>query len=150
MALSTLIVNHHGVFPSMETSTKEAPRLVELQQTLERRRDSLRRTLEIVEEQLKAVTTTLELLNNVGAGQLTVPTETIVPPPNLHGMTQVEALSAIARQNGGRVRIKDAHGVLLKAGLMKQTKNWYNILYNAINRSEKFERSSPGEYKLLE
>ncbi|HEV2493416.1 MAG TPA: hypothetical protein VG204_10160 [Terriglobia bacterium] len=32
---------------------------------------------------------------------------------------------------------------------MKHTKNGYNILYNVITKSERFERCGPGEYKLL-
>jgi hypothetical protein len=37
---------------------------------------------------------------------------------------------------------------MIKAGIMKQTKNSTNMAHNAINRTDKFERVRPGEYRL--
>jgi len=62
--------------------------------------------------------------------------------------TQLQGLVAIARKNNGRLNNKIAKYLLLKSGLMKPTKNAANILYNVINRSERFEHTGPGEYRL--
>jgi hypothetical protein len=64
--------------------------------------------------------------------------------------TQVHALVAIAKKNNGKLLTKDAKRLLQRAKLMKQTKNASNILYNVINRSEKFRNIGYGEYELID
>jgi hypothetical protein len=66
------------------------------------------------------------------------------------GLTQVQALVKIAKDNGNnRFKMKEAKRLLLEAGLVKSKKNANTILFTAIQRSEKFKRVAPGEYELL-
>ena len=64
--------------------------------------------------------------------------------------TQLHALIAIAKKNNGKLFTRDAKPLLQRAKLMKQTKNASNILYNVINRSERFRHVGAGEYDLIE
>jgi hypothetical protein len=71
-----------------------------------------------------------------------------LPATKLRGMTQLSAVIAIAKSNGGVVRAQDAKRLMIKAGIMSATKNATNMTHNVILRSERFERIAPGEYKL--
>ena len=73
---------------------------------------------------------------------------TISPELKLRGMTHSQAVVAIAKQNGGIVRAQDAKRMMIKAGIMSQTKNSTNMTHNAILRTEKFDRVGPGEFRL--
>ena len=99
-----------------------------------------------IDEKLRAVEITLGLLRNGGSSAVSE-----LGGEDRYGlertMTQVEALERIAKIDG-TVKIKTAKLILEKAGLLKRTKNWYNILYAALNRSNKFEHAGPGEYRL--
>ena len=75
------------------------------------------------------------------------------PPPDfpvtkLRNMTQQQAVLAIAQHNGGIVRAQDAKRLMIRAGVMRDTKNSTNITHNVILRSGQFERIAPGEYRL--
>ena len=67
----------------------------------------------------------------------------------LSGMTQLEALVAIAKANGGILTVKSARRQMEKAGLFKNPDNASSIIFTAIARSKKFERIGSGKYKLL-
>lgn len=66
----------------------------------------------------------------------------------LKGLSHEAAAIAIAKSNGGMVRTQQAKHLMIKAGIMSNTKNSTNMAHNAIQRSGKFERISPGEYRL--
>jgi len=68
--------------------------------------------------------------------------------PRLTGMTHVEAIVAIAKANGGLVRAQDAKRLMIKAGVMRNTRNSTHMTHNAILRSGLFERVAPGEFVL--
>lgn len=70
----------------------------------------------------------------------------------LRGMTQHEALIALARLNGGTVRPADAGPIVLAAGISKTTDRarLTQQLYGVLERSERFEKSAPGTYRLIE
>lgn len=70
------------------------------------------------------------------------------PVGKIRNMTQVQALVTIARHNNGIVRAQEAKRLLIRAGVMRQTKNSTNIIHAVIVRSEKFEKVKPGEYRL--
>src|SRR5215831_11372827 len=72
------------------------------------------------------------------------------PHIKLRGMTHSAAVVAIAKHNGGIVRAQDAKRLMIKAGIMSQTKNSTNMTHNAIIRTDLFERIAPGEYRLKE
>jgi len=71
-----------------------------------------------------------------------------IPTSRLKGLSHSDAVIAIAKYNGGIVRTQEAKRLMIKAGIMKQSKNSTNMAHNAINRTDKFERVSPGEYRL--
>jgi hypothetical protein len=73
-----------------------------------------------------------------------------IPVSRLKGLSHSDAAIAIAKYNGGIVRTQEAKGLMIKAGIMSRTKNSTNMAHNAINRTDKFERIAPGEYRLKE
>jgi hypothetical protein len=68
--------------------------------------------------------------------------------PKLKGLTHEQAVVVIAKHNSGIVRTQTAKKLMIKAGIMRETKNSTNMAHNAIHRTGKFERVSPGEYRL--
>jgi hypothetical protein len=111
--------------------------------------DSLRRKQKQLQDDLKHVEAVIRLYEAEKAGEESIPT--LVPLKSLKGLTQIEALVKIAIASGGKFRIADARALLVRAGLINSPKgNANNILFNAIARSEKFERVGYGEYKLTE
>src|ERR1022692_242249 len=72
------------------------------------------------------------------------------PIAKIRNMTQVQALVTIAKHNNGIIYAQEAKRLLIKAGVMRQTKNSTNIIHAVIVRSEKFEKVKPGEYRLKE
>ncbi|MBZ5645344.1 MAG: hypothetical protein LAO19_21500 [Acidobacteriia bacterium] len=109
-----------------------------LYESLQGKRDRLREQLDAVEKQFDAVSTTLRLM-----GHLT-PAQNI----NLSGLTQLDALIAIAKANDNKLVVKTARRLMVKAGYFKSTKHASSILFTTINRSGKFDRESPGVYRL--
>jgi hypothetical protein len=71
-----------------------------------------------------------------------------IPTSRLKGLSHTDAVVAIAKYNGGTVRTQEAKRLMIKAGIMSNTKNSTNMAHNAINRIDKFERIGPGEYRL--
>ncbi len=67
----------------------------------------------------------------------------------LKGMTQTNALVAIARKGNGVLRANEAKRILLQAGMILTPKNAAAIIYTLIKRSDRFERVKPGVYKLI-
>lgn len=111
--------------------------------------DSLRRKQKRLQDDLKHIEAVIRLYEAEKAGEESVPT--LVPLESLKGLTQIEALTKIARASGGKFRISDARALLVKAGLINSPKgNENNILFNAIARSDKFKRVGYGEYELIE
>jgi hypothetical protein len=65
-------------------------------------------------------------------------------------MSHLDALIAIAKANNNKLAVKAARRLMTRAGLFKSTKNASSIIFTAVNRSGKFERESPGVYRLIE
>jgi hypothetical protein len=129
--------------------SQEFERIMALQRKLMGQRDVAKRELEEIDHQLQAVSLTLELLRKDGSSKaVTVTSEQEILTELRTKKTQVPALVAIARHNGGILLTKDAKHLLQRAGLMKATKNASNILYNVINRSERFDHIGSGRYRL--
>lgn len=124
----------------MATSNQAIEELTRLYEKLQAKRDRLREQLESAEREFEAVSTTMRL---VGQGS---PTVNLV---NIEGMTQLQALIAIARANNNRVSVRTARRMMEKAGLFKNAKNASSVLFTTINRSGKFERESSGVYRLV-
>jgi hypothetical protein len=69
----------------------------------------------------------------------------------LRGLTHIEALTRIAGENDGVVRVTDAKQILLDSGLTKgKLRNVSSHIYHLLSRSEKFERVEPGVFRLVE
>jgi hypothetical protein len=66
-------------------------------------------------------------------------------------LTQMQALETIATTigNKGTIKIREAKRVMLNAGLIANPKNADRIIYALINKSSRFEKESPGKYKLV-
>ena len=68
---------------------------------------------------------------------------------SLKGKTQLDALIHIASRNDGHFKVVDAKRLMVESGIIKKPKNALSMLYTIINRSGKFDKVSPGEYKLV-
>jgi hypothetical protein len=131
----------------MKSTNQELDRLFQLRERLGTKCTRLSDKLDEAKTQFSAVCLTIELLCGNEEREAPLP----VAPRELQGMTQLEAMVYMARKNSGRLKTKDAARLLLEAGLMRKTKNSYNIAYTVIRRSEKFKPSGiAGEYELIE
>jgi len=124
--------------------------ILALQRKIQDMRDIAREDLKEFEAKLQAIATTLELLRKDANRAVPVPptAEQILFTELRTKKTQLAALIAIAKHNGGILRTRDAKPLLQRMHLMKVTKNASNILYNVINRSERFDNVGPGVYRL--
>jgi len=68
--------------------------------------------------------------------------------PKLRGMTHKQAVVAIAKQNNGFIRSLDAKKLMIRAGIMKDTRNASRMVHNAIKGTHLFEPISPGKFRL--
>jgi hypothetical protein len=68
--------------------------------------------------------------------------------PKLRGMTHKEAVVAIAKKNNGIVRSQDAKRLMIRAGIMRETRNSSRMVHNAIKGTNLFDSIGPGEYRL--
>jgi hypothetical protein len=67
---------------------------------------------------------------------------------NLRGHTHKQAVIAIAKHNNGVVKASEAKALMIRAGIMAETKNSYRMARHAILSSGAFEKTAPGEYRL--
>lgn len=127
-------------------------RLVSLRDKLEERHRAVRKEAEEVASNLEAVSKTLALLDsdkpeeeeNEGESQ----DEARVDLTSLRGLTQIEALVKIAQHRGGKFLLSDAKRILVQAGMIKTPKNAGPIIFNVIQRSDRFRRVESGVYEL--
>ena len=137
----------------METSNRELTiqYLTEHKQRLLERRQQLMKPLQEVDQEIEHVDATLRSIqqkSTVTAG-FRVPFEASdFPIAQIRSLTQVQALVRIAKHCGGTFKAQEAKRLLIKSGVMRQTKNSTNVIHAVIRRSEKFERVRPGEYRL--
>jgi len=121
--------------------------LEQIQADLSKQAEKLRAQIKDVEGRLAAVTVAIQVWKDNGAKGVAVSDPRV---KELRGMTQVQALLKIAKDNGNnRFRIADVKSLLLEAGVVNSKKNANNILYTTILRSGKFQRVAPGEYEVL-
>ena len=69
---------------------------------------------------------------------------------SLRGLTQKQAVVVIAKHNNGIVKSTEAKKLMIKAGIMAETKNSYRMARNAIITSGLFDSVTPGVYRLKE
>jgi hypothetical protein len=122
--------------------------LHELREKLQEKFEYHKKQMEQMQENLRSVTTTLELLEGKKPKAEGEPLN--FPMELLEGLSQIEALKTIAHYNGGKLKIKTAKRLLIDAGLIKTEGNASNIVNTAIKRSEVFRNVGYGEYELIE
>ena len=120
---------------------------------LKAKRQSLMDEIAVREKTLEHLNATIRLLEHepIEAGIVArfVPQSgEEFPIGKLRRLTQVQAVVAIAKHYGGVVKAQDAKHLMIRAGVMRNTKNSTNITHNVITRSGQFERIAPGEYRL--
>jgi hypothetical protein len=125
---------------NMAISTHGAEEVIKIYERTRDKREKLKEQMEQVEEEYKAAVMMLKLMGQP------------IPGTNidLTGMTHLDALIAIAKANDNVLVAKVARRLMAKANLFSNAKNASSALFTAINRSGKFERISPGRYKLVE
>jgi hypothetical protein len=121
--------------------------LLEHRKSLFEKRENLARPLREVDELIEHVDATLRSIQKP-AVSVTATVTVDFPIGKLRKLTQVQALTVIAKHYGGTFKAQEAKRLLIKAGVMRETKNSTNIIHAVIVRSEKFERVRPGEYRL--
>lgn len=133
----------------MSNNSNTLEGITKLRRELQEKRVELQRRISTIDEQLKAVNTTLDLLG-IGRFQAAVH-DTLENAPALTGLTQAEAIAVLAKANHNRIRATTAKLALLRAGLIKRPKNALSIVYGVLQRREDlFRRVGPGEYELIE
>jgi|SRR6266850_30257 len=115
--------------------------IAKLFEQLGTKREKLRSQLEEVEKEYEAVALTMKLI-----GQ---PSQKSLTGLDLRNMTQLGALIAIAKANGGVLAVKSARRAMVKAGMFTTPKNAASIIFTAIMRSKRFQRLGSGRYALL-
>lgn len=134
----------------MTNTNQNFDQLKALNERLLAKETRLSEKLAEVRKQREAVMTTLALLGGEEK-DIEEPPAPLVQPRELRNLTQLDALIHIANRNNGRVKIREAKALLSRASLLNgNPKDWYNILFTIIKRSEKFAHVGPGEYELLQ
>jgi hypothetical protein len=137
--------------PKKESKDITLDYLTEHKKTLLTKRERLMLPLQELDQEIEHVTATIRSLQNPPqpAGFTAIITVDF-PVGKLRKLTQVQALVVIAKHYGGTFKAQEAKRLLIKGGVMRQTKNSTNMIHGVILRSEKFERVRPGEYRLKE
>ena len=107
----------------------------------------LNRRIAEKEAEISAVLTAIRLVKQA-AGQGFHENSGPTVASSFKGMTQRKALVEIARRNGGNVRVSEAKRLLISAGLIKNPKKGWGIVYTTLSRSSEFEKIGPGEFRL--
>jgi hypothetical protein len=129
-------------------SVQSLEHLENIKKRLIQRAERLKRELQEVEDDLKALERILFLARQPEAKEAPIWPESYLR--EFEGLTQVQALVKIARTNGrNRLNVQDAKQLLLATGLIGKPKNAASIVYSAIIRSERFRKVGKGEYELL-
>jgi hypothetical protein len=123
--------------------------LLEHRKSLLEKRENLARPLQEVDELIEHVDATLRSIQKP-AVSVTATVSIEFPIGKLRGLTQVQALTVIAKHYGGTFKAQEAKRLLIRAGVMRETKNSTNTIHAVIRRSEKFDPVRPGEYRLKE
>lgn len=114
---------------------------------LRREREGIQKKLAEVDYAIEAVEVTMNLYRKTGIIHEPAAYKTLAL--ELQGKTQLQALIHIASKTNGRLKVVDAKRVMLEAGLIRNPKTALSMLYTVINRSGKFEKTSPGKYRLV-
>lgn len=116
------------------------------------RRERLVLPLQELDQEIEHITAAMHSLQKPPgpAVSFTATVTVDFPIAKLRKLTQVQALTVIAKHYGGTFKAQEAKRLLIRAGVMRETKNSTNMIHAVILRSDKFERVRPGEYRLKE
>jgi hypothetical protein len=136
--------------PEKELKEITVDYLTDYKKRLLARRERLMLPIQEVEQEIEHIAATIRSLQKPPqpAVGFTATLTVDFPIGKLRKLTQVQALTVIAKHYGGTFKAQEAKRLLIKAGVMRETKNSTNIIHAVIVRSEKFERVKPGEYRL--
>ena len=112
--------------------------LMKVLEKLQLKRDRLKEQLSEAEKECDAISAALKVLGHTSIDV------------DLNGMTQIEALIAIASVNNNELSVKAARRQMARFGLFKNAENASSIIHTAITRSGRFERVRSGVYRLIE
>jgi hypothetical protein len=121
--------------------------LTQMKRDLAAKRDKLVRPLMELDKKLAEVSSVLGMALS---GPASEDPESVpgFPLKKLKGLTHVKALLEIAKYNGGTLSAQEAKDIMIRAGVLRQTKNSTHMVHGAIARSEAFERIGRGQYRL--
>ena len=105
----------------------------------------------LLEKKIQAIEITLALINEDRA--LAEPLrqgQQLSIPKGLRKMKQYEALEALARENGGKIKIAEVIPILQKLGLLTPRKHAWQVVYGSLKRRGNWEALGAGEYELVE
>jgi hypothetical protein len=120
----------------MENRDKVIQHLLEHKRDLMSKRELLFRPLQNIDKEIEHVTATIASLQKKGVPvSFTATLSVDFPLAKIRGRTQVEALVEIAKHYDGIVRAQEAKRLLIRAGVMRETKNSTNIIHAVILRS---------------
>lgn len=105
--------------------------------------------LAAIDNEIGAVMTTARLLRQSPLEPLSSARVTVIP--TIAGKTIQEGCMEIARNNNGVVLVKEAKDALIKAGILRKTKNSWGIVNTTLSRSKNFSKheSVHGAYRLI-
>lgn len=121
--------------------------LTQLKRDLAAKRERILRPLAEVDKKIADVSAVLGM---VLSGPASEEPESVpgFPLKKLKGLTHVQSLIEIAKYNGGTLSALEAKDIMMRAGVLRQTKNSTHMVHGAIARSEAFDRISRGQYRL--
>jgi hypothetical protein len=131
----------------MQSKDQTIHSLMEHLGDLEQKRNKFVQEVEREIEHVKGTIASLRKTDSVAREQQ-LPLVSDFPIGKIRNMTQVQALVTIAKHQDGVIRAQEAKRLLIRAGVMRQTKNSTNIIHAVIVRSDRFAKVRPGEYRL--
>lgn len=104
-----------------------------------------------IDKEIEAVSITVRLLRESADGSEPIrETPPTVIPSDLSGKSAREACIEIAKRNKGIVHVAEAKKALVDAGILKDGKNTWAIVYTTLQRSKEFEKVvGAGRFRLI-
>lgn len=134
----------------MVTSDNTESGLLALIADLRVREEEYQLKLEETRRNIEAVQLALALLREKFGAPVTERTARDSLIERIRGLTQQNALIAIAQASSGKVRVREAKRLFLQAGLKKNPKTASPGITSVLSRSNRFEHTGRGEYTLIQ
>ncbi len=104
-----------------------------------------------IDKEIEAVSITVRLFREApGSSNAYEEPRQAKIPNGLVGKSAREACIEIAKRNGGVVFVAEAKKALVGAGILKESKNTWAIIYTTLQRSKEFEKAGvSGGFRLI-